>query len=110
MDPSSPNPTEGAWLAAQRLEALAVPNPITCPGQQAGYSARPNRDVFVHRGGLSFPLPRKKVCRWEPCSGPAHTGLRGLAGSKEVQVPNGAPTYPICMPHQGNCAANYACK
>lgn len=36
MDPSSPNPTEGASLAAQRLEALAVPNPIACPGQQAG--------------------------------------------------------------------------
>lgn len=88
------------WIHHQTQ--LKVPSGHPSPGGPRC----PNRDVFVHQGGLSFPLPRNKVCRWELLSSPAHTGLRGVAGSKEVRVPNGAPPYSICMSHQGNCAAH----
>lgn len=93
---------------APRSVAWRCLSPRLCvlPWPAGTGTARPNWDRLMCQGVWRVPLPRRAV------GSRAHARLtQGSAGgSRAVQVPNGALTYPICMSHQDNCAKNYACK
>lgn len=97
MDPSSPNPNEGAWwwppIAWGPSLALVLPL-----AQASREGARPDRDVFARQGGLSFPLPRKKGVPLGAALRPGSHRAPGWLGAKRSKCPIEHRLTPFACP------------